>query len=159
MRGLSHFADSALMKRWWIFNFVGFLGVGIQLAALAVLHGWAGLHYLPATAFAVECAVFHNFVWHECWTWADRRSRSVRGFFTRLIRFNLANGAISIGSNLFLMRLLVGALGVPYLSANLLSISLCSIANFLTSDRYVFLPGRTMREGIPRHQTSGKPQC
>ncbi len=135
-------SNPAVLKRWWIFNFVGLLGVGVQLSSLAALHGLAGLHYLPATALAVECAVLHNFLWHERWTWADRSSRTVRQSLTRLFRFHLANGAISLGTNLCLMRFLVDGLGVPYLSANLLSITLCSVANFLTSDRYVFARDR-----------------
>jgi putative flippase GtrA len=138
---------------------VGILGIGIQLATLAALHGWAGLHYLPATALAVESAVLHNFAWHEHWTWADRPSRTLRESLARLIRFNLTNGAISIGSNLLLMSLLVDGLGIPYLPANLLAITLCSIVNFLASDRYVFkMNGRTVnpREGcLDREQAQG----
>lgn len=132
------FGGTVSLKRWCIFNIVGILGIGIQLGTLAVLHGWIGLHYLPATALAVESAVLHNFVWHEHWTWADRCSRTLRESLIRLARFNLTNGAISIGSNLLLMGLLVDGFGVPYLPANLLAITLCSIANYLASDRYVF---------------------
>lgn len=141
------------LKRWCVFNFVGLLGIGIQLATLAALHGWAGLHYLPATALAVEFAVLHNFVWHEHWTWADRPSRTLSESLARLIRFNLTNGAISIASNLLLMVLLVDGLGIPYLVANLLAITLCSIANFLASDRYVFKKNR--RTAKPQGFTKG----
>jgi len=138
MQRLHSLAAENSLKRWCVFNAVGILGIGIQLATLAVLHGWAGLHYLPATALAVESAVLHNFAWHERWTWADRPSRTLRESLARLIRFNLTNGAISIGSNLLLMILLVDQIGIPYLPANLLAITLCSIVNFLASDRYVF---------------------
>jgi putative flippase GtrA len=130
--------ETTTWKRWWIFNFVGFVGVGIQLLTLALLHGCFGLHYLPSTALAVESAVIHNFAWHERWTWADRSSRSLRHRIFRLIRFNLSNGGISVVGNLVLMKLLVGELEFPYLPANLLAIVVCSIANFLTSDLYVF---------------------
>jgi putative flippase GtrA len=100
MQRLHSLAAENSLKRWCVFNVVGILDIGIQLATLAVLHGWAGLHYLPATALAVESAVLHNFAWHERWTWADRPSRILRESLARLIRFNLTNGAISIGSNL-----------------------------------------------------------
>ncbi len=138
MQRVGQFFKPASLKRWCIFNTVGIFGVGIQLAALAILHRWAGLHYLSATALAVETAVLHNFVWHERWTWSDRSSNTLCESLTRLARFNLTNGAISITSNLLLMSLLVGGLGIPYLPANLLSILVASSANFLASDLYVF---------------------
>ncbi len=126
------------LRRWCVFNLVGLLGVGVQLLTLAALHGWAGLHYLPATLVAVESSVIHNFLWHEQWTWSDRRSRTIRESLGRLGRFNLANGVVSIAGNLVLMSLLVGRLGVPYLAANLAAIALSSILNFIAGDRYVF---------------------
>ncbi len=138
MRNFGRFFNPGMVKRWCIFNTVGFIGIGIQLAALAALHRWGGLHYLAATALAVETAVLHNFVWHERWTWADRSSSTLRESLTRLARFNLTNGAISIACNLLLMSFLVGGAGIPYLPANLLSIVTASIANFLASDLYVF---------------------
>ncbi len=142
MRPAMRFFSRPLLKRWIAFNFVGCLGIGIQLGMLAALHGGLGLHYLAATALAVEAAVLHNFVWHERWTWADRTRRNPRESLIRLVRFNLTNGAISIGSNLFLMNLFVAGIGLPYLPANLLSIVLCSLANFLAGDRYVFRNAR-----------------
>ena len=36
------------------------------------------------------------------------------------------------------MQVLVGSLGMNYLAANVLTIALCSVANFLVSDRFVF---------------------
>ena len=63
-----------LLGRWLKFNFVGAVGVGVQLAMLALLVSGLGLGYMVATALAVETAVLHNFVWHERFTWADRTS-------------------------------------------------------------------------------------
>lgn len=37
----------------------------MQLAVLLVLNSGFHMSYLPATAFAVEMAVLHNFLWHE----------------------------------------------------------------------------------------------
>lgn len=39
--------------------------MGVQLAVLAWLVRSLQMHYLPATAIAVEAAVLHNFFWHE----------------------------------------------------------------------------------------------
>ncbi len=60
------------LLRWIKFNAVGGIGIGVQLAALAILRSWLRLDYLPATGLAVEIAVIHNFLWHERFTWADR---------------------------------------------------------------------------------------
>jgi len=124
-------------RRWLAFNFVGAGGIAVQLALLAALTA-SGMHYLLATAIAVEGAVLNNFAWHERWTWLDRTGSSTKQTFSRLLRFNLSVGAISIVQNLVFMKILVGALGIPYLAANLVSITLCSLLNFFVSDRLVF---------------------
>jgi putative flippase GtrA len=125
-----------IFRRWLKFNTVGAIGIGVQLAALAILKSLLHVEYLWATALAVEAAVLHNFVWHERWTWKGRIGK--KGVLLRLARFNLTTGAMSIGSNLILMRLLVGQFHMPYLAANLLAIAATSIANFLLSEWFVF---------------------
>lgn len=128
----------ATLRRWLKFNFVGGIGIGVQFAALFALKGLLHLDYLTATAFAVEAAVVHNFVWHEQFTWADRVRPSWRTSIPRFLRFNLTTGAVSIVGNLALMRLMVGEGHLNYLVANAIAIALCSIANFLVSDGWVF---------------------
>jgi putative flippase GtrA len=125
-----------IFRRWLKFNTVGAIGIGVQLAALAILKSLLHVEYLWATALAVEAAVLHNFVWHERWTWKGRIGK--KGALLRLARFNLTTGAISIVSNLILMRLLVGQFHMPYLAANLLAIAATSVANFLLSEWFVF---------------------
>jgi putative flippase GtrA len=122
------------------FNLVGALGILIQLATLAVLTGWLGVHYLVGTGLAVEAAVLHNFIWHEHWTWSDRSDHDKEGMWKRLVRFHVANGALSIGGNLILMRLFVGSWSMNYAVANIVTIAICSFLNFLASDRFVFQP-------------------
>lgn len=126
-----------MLRRWLNFNLVGALGIFVQVLVLAALTGWLGVHYLTATALAVESAVLHNFWWHEKWTWADRRGNGA-SVLQRLLAFNFSNGVISLGGNLVVMRLLTGELGLHYLPANLLAITLCSVINFLSCDRFVF---------------------
>jgi putative flippase GtrA len=122
--------------RFWRFNAVGVLGFAVQLAVLALLVR-LGLHYLAATVLAVEAAILHNFLWHERWTWRDRPSAGAARL-TRLARFHALNGAISLAGNLLLMRLLVGALGMPPLPANLIAVLACALVNYAASDRAVF---------------------
>ena len=125
------------LQRWLAFNFVGAGGIAVQLALLAALTA-SGVHYLLATAIAVEGAVVYHFAWHERRTWVDRTHRSAKQTFSRLVRFNASVGAISIVQNLVFMKILVGTFGIPYLAANLISITLCSVVNFFVSDRLVF---------------------
>jgi putative flippase GtrA len=123
-------------SRFLRFNGVGVVGFALQLAVLALLLR-AGVHYLAATALAVELTVLHNFVWHERWTWRDRppgAGERVR----RLWRFHATNGVVSLAGNLLLMRLLVGALGMPPVPANLAAVLACALVNFAASDRFVF---------------------
>lgn len=127
-----------LGRRWLKFHFVGALGIGVQLAALGLLTA-AGVWYLAATALAVEAALVHNFVWHERMTWRDRAAPLLRHLLGRFLRFQMANGLISLLGNLLLMRLLVGALHLPVLWANLGAISACAALNFVVSDRLVFV--------------------
>lgn len=122
------------------FYTVGAAGVLVQLAFLAFFKSILRMHYLMATALAVEAAVLHNFIWHEHWTWNDRTS--VRSGLVqvcgRLLRFNLTTGLVSIASNLVLMRIFTGWLKIHYLPANVLTILSASLANFLLSEWFVF---------------------
>ena len=131
------------MIRWLKFNAVGIAGAAIQVILVWLLTR-GGVHYLIATAIAVEVAILHNFYWHVRWTWKGRHPS--------LLRFHLANGLVSILSNLALMRLFTGGMGIGPVPANLAAISITSLANFLLGDRWVFLPdrgGRT-RESLNR---------
>lgn len=127
-----------LALRWLKFNFVGAIGIVVQLAALELLARGLHLHYLVATALAVETAVLHNFIWHERFTWKDRSGGPVRATALRLLRFHLGNGVISIGGNLVLMRLFVGLWHWKLLIANAVTIAICSFLNFAVSEWLVF---------------------
>jgi len=131
-------AGLPIFLRWCKFNFVGGIGIGVQFAALFFLRSVMGFDYLLATAIAVEAAVVHNFVWHQQFTWADRVESSWKRSLPRLLRFNLTTGAVSILGNLALMRVMVGEGHMNYLVANGIAIALCSIANFLVSEQWVF---------------------
>ncbi len=126
--------------RWLKFNAVGAMGIAVQLIVLALLKSGLRMDYLSATALAVEVAVIHNFIWHERFTWADRQGESS---LRRFAKFNLTTGMVSILGNLLLMKWMVALFGMPYLAANAVSIAVCSVANFLVSDRAVFQVARS----------------
>ena len=127
-----------LFRRSMVFYLVGGLGVALQLATLEAFTAGLGLNYLLGTGLAVEITVLHNFFWHENETWRDRSSLDKAARWERLLRFQITNGAISVGGNLVLMQILAGTFGMNYTFANLASITLCSILNFLAGDRFVF---------------------
>ena len=129
---------SSPLYRWLVFNSVGALGFVVQMGALFLLVSILGLHYLVATALAVETAVLHNFIWHENWTWADRTKSGRGGRIRRLAYFHLANGTVSITGNLLLMRIFVGSLGMNYVLANMAAIAFCAVLNFIAGEWFVF---------------------
>ena len=64
------------MKRFGKFNLVGMMGAVLQIALVWLLTKRAGFSTIAATAIAVECAILHNFAWHERFTWRDRAGES-----------------------------------------------------------------------------------
>jgi putative flippase GtrA len=122
--------------RWGKFNVVGAMGMVVQLGALALFARLGKGHYLYASAAAVELAVLHNFVWHVRYTWRDRRDDSA--LLSRLMRFHLSNGLVSIVGNLVLMRVLVHGAHLPLLVSNCMSIACCSVVNFCLGNSWAF---------------------
>ena len=125
-----------VLHRWAKFSAVGATGILVQAIALAVLLRLIGLHYLVATALAVEASVLHNFVWHRRWTWRDREQSR---WLAMLVRFNLTSGMLSLAGNLLLMFVFVGGMKLNANLANLITIAICSLINFTLADRFVFV--------------------
>jgi len=110
--------------------------MAVQLGALALFDRLVPGHYLYASAAALEVTLLHNFVWHCRFTWRDRRDDA--GPATRLMRFHLSNGLVSMVGNLALMRVLVHDARMPVLGSNCIAIVCCSILNFCLSDNWAF---------------------
>jgi len=128
-----------MVFRFLRFNTVGALGIAVQLVVLWLLAGPLGVHYLVATAIAIEISVLHNFFWHLRWTWA--RSGSAlrdRHVWFRCAAFHAGNGLVSMLGSLALMPLFAGRLHIHYLLANLLAIACTGLVNFLLGDRVIF---------------------
>jgi putative flippase GtrA len=124
------------LLRWGKFNLVGAMGMGLQLAALALFNRWMAGHYLYASAAAIELTLLHNFIWHLHYTWSDRRDGATR--LRQLVRFHLSNGLVSMLGNLILMRLLVHEARLPLLVSNVIAILCCSVANFCLGNNWAF---------------------
>lgn len=125
-----------LCERWWRFSAGGIYGFFLQTFVLMVLAkrlplGWA-------TAIAVEAAVFHNFAWHELFTWRERHASGARTLMARAGRFQITNGGISIFGNVLITTFFHHRLGLPVLAANLAAVAICAAFNFIASEWLVF---------------------
>jgi putative flippase GtrA len=152
--------------RFLRFNVVSALGIFVQLAAVTVLVGALGVHYLVGTAVAIELAVLHNFAWHERWTWRERTGERKHGGaglqacsrdspFFRCLAFHAGNGCVSLVGSLALMPVFVAVLHLHYLLANLATIALTGLLNFLISDRLVF--GAPNSSSVQRRASNAHP--
>lgn len=133
------------MKRAWSrvsrfgkFSLVGLLGAVLQLMLLSLLTKLFRVPVLAATPLAVELVLLHNFVWHERFTWSDRRFKSIRQRITRLWRFQAGNGLASVLGNTLIIYCLVERCKAPVLPSAMGAIALCSLMNFFLADRWVY---------------------
>ena len=123
------------MQRFFRFNLIGLVGIAFQLAILWILTE-IGVGYLAASSAAIVVTVAHNFGWHWLWTWADRTPRVAPAM--AFARFFMANGLVSLMSNLALMPLVAGRFGLPAVPSNLIVIVVAGVLNFGLADRVAF---------------------
>ncbi len=124
--------------RFGIFSLVGALGAVLQLILFGLFTRGLSLPPVAAMPIAVELVVLHNFLWHDRLTWRDRRTSSLRDRASRLWRFHIGNGLVSIAGNTILAYCLVQILGLPALWSAAVAIAVCAPANFLIADRWVY---------------------
>jgi len=129
-------------RRFGRFNLVGLLGAGLQVTLLWILTECFRAPLLAATPAAVEIVVLHNFLWHESFTWRDRRFKTVQQRVIALLLFHAGNGCISLVGNMIVMYLLVERLRVSIFPSASLAIAVCSVLNFFLADRWVFSASR-----------------
>jgi putative flippase GtrA len=131
------------MSRFARFALAGTSGFIVQVATLAVLTSLYDVNYMVATLIAVEAAILSNFVWHWQWTWKDRSASGASGasVLARLVRFNTLTAITSILGTVFLTAFFVEALGLHVIAANIASVAILSVINFIGADRLVFRAG------------------
>lgn len=132
------------MQRFLRFNLIGLVGIIFQLTVLWILTR-LGLGYLLGSSAAIILTVIHNFVWHRLWTWADRAGQVPAAL--AFARFFLSNGLVSLMSNLALMPLIAGTLGIPAVPANLIVIVVAGVLNFMLADRVAFRAAAPLSSG------------
>jgi len=135
-------------RRFVRFALAGATGFAVQIAVVALLANWLGMNYLAATAIAVEAAIIINYLWHERYTWKDRvqgrKGAGVQGCGVRVLRFarfNALTATTSIVGSLILTAVLVESLGLRPIEANVISVILLSVINFIGANTLVFRAG------------------
>ena len=146
---------AAPMDRRLVFMAIGTMGLGLQLLVLRLLATGTTLALQTSMVLAVETALLHNFVWHERWTWADRKAGAPSAWLQRLARFHLTSGVVSIAGNVLLTSLFVAVAGLHYLVANVLAVGACTVLNFLAADRLVFRSPRAQMTRAQRRRWIG----
>ena len=61
------------LGRFGRFSLVGFMGALLQLTLVFLLTECFSVLSTVATLVAVEITILHNFIWHERFTWGNRR--------------------------------------------------------------------------------------
>ena len=125
-----------LPTRFALFGTVGALGVGVHLAAVALLHLAAGQGFALATIIATLVAMTFNF-WLNNWlTYRDRRLTGARAWATGWAGF-VAACSIGALANVAVASLLE-ARGLWWLIASLAGIIVGAVWNFALSSRFVW---------------------
>jgi putative flippase GtrA len=123
-------------RRFSRFVAVGAAGFIVQMAVAAAMLQ-AGLPPVVATVLAIEAAIVNNHAWHRRWAWQDR-SGSHRWTQT-LLRAHVGAGATSLVVGAGTVAALSGR--VAPLTAQVIAVLVCAIANFWMADRWIFRGG------------------
>ena len=125
-----------LTKTFLKFAIVGGSGVIVNMLVFLILTNYTSIHHLIASAIATETAILNNFTWNHLWTF---RRRGKMNILMRIAAFHGSRilGLIVTVAGLYVLSDLLGLPKYPYY---ILAIGLGVIANFLTSDLFVW-PG------------------
>jgi putative flippase GtrA len=130
-------------RRFLKFCTIGASGVLVNMAFLFI-----GREYLfkavpspqlnlnLSLAFAILCATISNFAGNRHWTWRDRRQHHNSKAIS--VQFGQYAVACWVGIALQFIFTNILALYLYYLVANLVSIVLASVFNYLVNDRWTF---------------------
>ena len=134
MRVLRWIRSKFLTKTFMKFAIVGGSGVIVNMLVFLILTNYASIHHLIASAIATEVAILNNFTWNHLWTF---RRRGRMNILVRIAAFHGSRilGLIVTVAGLYVLSDLLGLPKYPYY---IIAIGLGVIANFLTSDLFVW---------------------
>ena len=134
MRILRWIKGKFLTKTFLKFAIVGGSGVIVNMLVFLILTNYTSIHHLVASAIATEIAILNNFTWNHLWTF---RRRGKMNILVRIAAFHGSRilGLIVTVAGLYVLSDLLGLPKYPYY---IIAIGLGVIANFLTSDLFVW---------------------
>ncbi|MFJ8649848.1 glycosyltransferase [Streptomyces sp. NPDC093546] len=141
LRHLVELRTASPLARMVAFGLIGLTGFVPNLAALYVLTGAAGVHYLPAEILANQLGVAWNFLLIEVLLFRDRRHH--RHWADRVGRFALLANA-DLVLRIPLIALFVGQFHLAVLPATALALLTTFVLRFAGTEALVYLP-RTAR--------------
>jgi dolichol-phosphate mannosyltransferase len=121
--------------RMLAYGAIGLSGVLPNLAALWLLTSLFGLHYLAAAVVANQIAIGWNFALTDLLVFRDRRRG---GLLARCYRF-AALGNADLVLRIPLLAVLVGEVGMGYLSATVVTLGAMFLLRFTILDRLIYV--------------------
>ena len=118
------------LLRFVKFCLVGASGTLVNMGLLWLLTEFAGLPYLVSAAVGIETSIISNFTFHDFFTFSDRRSRTVKIFFGRLLKYNLIS-LIGLAINMGMLWLLTEVVGLYYLLSNVFGIASATVCRYV----------------------------
>jgi len=136
-----------IQHRFVKFSIVGLSGMIINLIVLYISREvlfrnieleWIRLNL--SLGLAIFFATINNYLWNRKWTWLDRKGKTKYGFFPQMGQYFIACG-LAIGLQ-FAFTLLLAQF-MHYLIANIISIVLAAVLNYLLNDIWTFAIRKT----------------
>lgn len=124
-------------RRFMIFTFVGISGIFVNSAILYYAKEYLHVPVAIASLFAIQIAIFNNFIWNHRFTWTDREMKGFDAIKMGLMRFTLVSW-VAGGLNWIILLLLHHYAGIYYMFANLIAIFVASILNYFLNDLWTF---------------------
>ena len=131
-----------IRHRFSKFGAVGLSGTLVNLSVLFVGQEiiFKDIHPIEtrlnfSLALAIFLATINNYLWNRNWTWGDRKGKTRYGFFLQMGQYFVACGlaiGIQFGFTILLAKF------VHYMIANIISIILAAIFNYLLNDTWTF---------------------
>lgn len=117
------------------FNIVGGIGIVVNVAAFTALTEILNVYHMIAGALATELAILNNFTLNHIWTFRERKGEMPLA--VRLLLFHLSR-LLGMAVTLITLYLLADVFLLHELLSYLVAIALGVVANFYTSDVYVW---------------------
>ncbi len=129
-------------NRFGRFSLVGLMGAVLQLTLVSLLTRYFGGLSAAATLVAVEITLLHNFLWHERFTWRNQGPKKLSAAGPTTVAVSRRQRPGLVGRQ-YDPDVLSGRerLKAPVLPTAIGAIVVCSLANFLVADRWVYRAG------------------